>query len=639
MEDIKTLIKYLNARTKEYDEGHPTISDEDWDHSYFKLVKLEKESGIFYPDSPTQSVSYEVVNELNKVTHSHPMLSLDKTKSVNEVKEFLGDHDYIAMLKMDGLTCSLRYEKGHLISAETRGNGIVGEDITHNAKVVSNIPQIIPYNETLIVDGEIICGEDDFESFKGEFKNPRNFAAGSIRLLDSAECARRKLQFVAWEVIEGIDKNNLVDKFAILKEYGFTIVPFLLIDIKTAINDLVATAKKLHYPIDGIVFKFNDCEYGKSLGQTSHHFKNAIALKFADEIYETRLIDIDWTMGRTGTLSPVAVFEPVDMNGSTVERANLFNLSILSETLGFPFKGQSLNIYKANMTIPQIHDAEQPETLPEDVIIRIPQVCPICGGQTIISADGESSFLYCNNPNCEGKFINRIDHFCGKKGLDIKGLSQATLEKLMFWGWLTNFKDLFSLKEHSAEWKTKPGFGAKSVDNILTAIEKSRSDCQLSNFIAALGIPLIGSTVSKDLAKYFKTWDMFVAAAEGNYKFWKLPNFGSEMNAAIHEYDYTEAKEIASNYITFRSVKSASTNIPSLDGKIFVITGKLKTFKNRDELKNKIEAAGGKVVGSISSKTNYLVNNDLNSTSAKNLAAKKNNVPIISEEQILEMLC
>lgn len=635
----RELINWLNARTKEYNEGHPTISDAEWDKRYFELAEIEKTTGVVYPNSPTQVISFDIASSLDMKTHDHLMLSLDKTKSKEEVEEFVGDKAYVAMCKMDGLTCSLRYEGGKLVSAETRGNGIVGENILHNARVVTNIPRTIPYLDTLVVDGEIICAKDDFESFKGEYKNPRNFAAGSIRLLDSAECARRKLQFIAWDVIEGLNGDNLLDNFAELKTLGFTVVPFSTYDIDTAINELVDEAKKYFYPIDGIVFKFNDIEYGRSLGRTSHHFNNAIAYKFADELYETRLIDIDWTMGRTGVLSPVAIFEPVDMDGSTVERANLFNLSVLRETLGLPFKGQALNIYKANMIIPQIHDAEQPEGLCADIIIRTPRVCPVCGGEVVERTDGKSSFLYCDNPNCDGKVINRIDHFCGKKGLDIKGLSKATLEKLMSWGWVSNCIDIFTLSNHKKEWIMKPGFGEKSVTRILEAIEGSRKNCELNSFIAALGIPLIGATVSKDLTREFSTWEEFIIAAEGDYNFWKLAGFGPEMNAAIHDYDFSEAKEIVSKYLEFKQLKiSNPAGSSSLDGKTFVITGKLKAFKNRDELKKKIEEAGGKVVGSISSKTSYLVNNDINSTSAKNLAAKKNNIPIISEEQVLEML-
>lgn len=638
---MRKLINWLNARTKEYDEGKPSVSDSEWDNKYFELVKMEKESGIYYPDSPTQHISYQVVNKLDKVEHNHSMLSLDKTKSLEEVKDFLGNQSYIAMCKMDGLTCSLLYEDGKLVSAETRGNGIVGENITHNAKVVNSILQEIPYKERLVIDGEIICDKATFEEFKDEFKNPRNFAAGSIRLLDSAECARRKLTFVAWEVIEGYNHIQfLAGKLYEIKCLGFTVVPWDIDrEIENTSKYLIEQAEKYKYPIDGLVFKFNNCEYGKSLGATAHHANNAIAYKFADELYDTKLISIDWTMGRTGVLSPVAVFEPIDMDGSTVERANLFNLSVLRETLGGAYRGQPLRIYKANMIIPQVHDADKPSVNPaEDIALYPPETCPICGGRTVEKSDGNSSFLYCDNPSCEGKLVNILDHFCGKKGLDIKGLSKATLEKLIAWGWVSNYIDLFNLKSYQKEWILKPGFGEKSVNKILETIEERRVHCTLNSFIAALGIPLIGATVAKDLAKYFTSWDKFVEAAEGDYNFWELPNFGPEMNASLHNFNYDEAKELYNNYIILETPAATNASSHSLEGVTFVITGKLKTFKNRDELKKQIEDAGGKVVGSISSKTNYLVNNDIDSTSAKNLAAKKNNIPIISEMQVLEML-
>lgn len=358
---MRELINWLNARTKEYDEGKPSISDSEWDNKYFELVKMEKESGIYYPDSPTQHISYQAVNKLDKVEHNHSMLSLDKTKSFEEVKDFLGEQSYIAMCKMDGLTCSLLYEDGKLISAETRGNGIVGENITHNARVVSSIPQEIPYKERLVIDGEIICDKAAFEEFKDEFKNPRNFAAGSIRLLDSAECACRKLTFVAWEVIEGYNHIQfLAGKLSEIKHLGFTVVPW---DTDRKIEDvseyLIEQAEKSKYPIDGLVFKFNNCEYGKSLGATAHHANNAIAYKFADETYETILTGIEWSMGRTGQISPVALFETVNIDGSDVSRASLSNISVMKKTLGeHPFIGQIIEVSKRNQIIPKIERAK-----------------------------------------------------------------------------------------------------------------------------------------------------------------------------------------------------------------------------------------------------------------------------------------
>ena len=361
VEQIQQLIGYLNFHTMMYDEGNPLISDTDWDKAYFELQELEKKYSIYFNNSPTQSISYEVVNSLEKVVHNHDMLSLEKTKALNEVKDFLGNVPYLAMCKMDGLTCSLKYENGYLVSAETRGNGKVGENILHNARVIPSIPKRIPYTDTLIIDGEIICTKKDFEEFENEYANPRNFASGSIRLLDSNECSKIKLRFVAWDVIEGLeDSNFLSDKFVTLSEFGFTIVPYYVYnDCEEEINKLTLEAEKLYYPIDGIVFKFDDVEYGRSLGQTSHHFKNALAFKFADDTMETELIDIEWTMGRTGVLTPVAIFNPIELEGSVVSRASLHNISIMEELLGQPYVGQKVWVSKRNMIIPQIEKAEK----------------------------------------------------------------------------------------------------------------------------------------------------------------------------------------------------------------------------------------------------------------------------------------
>ena len=639
---IRELIEYLKYHTKCYDEGHPEISDVEWDRHYFELQRLEHEYSIYFNDSPTQSISYEVVNSLEKVVHNHDMLSLEKTKALKEVKDFLGNVPYLAMCKMDGLTCSLKYEDGYLISAETRGNGKVGENILHNAKVIPSIPKQIPYTGILVIDGEIICTKEDFKEFENEYANPRNFASGSIRLLDSNECSKRKLRFVAWDVIEGLeDSDFLTDKFVTLSEFGFTIVPYYAYnDCEEEINKLTLEAEKLYYPIDGIVFKFDDVEYGRSLGQTSHHFKNALAFKFADDTVKSRLSNIDWTMGRTGVLTPVAEFEDIELEGSTVSRASLHNLSVLWDTLGEkPYFNQEVEVFKANMIIPQIKSAIPFEECEDEFIgfINIPSVCPICGKPTAQKTDLISTFLICENPSCEGKLINRLDHFCGKKGLDIKGLSKATLEKLINWGWVSSYKDLFELKNHRAEWVKMPGFGVKSVDNILNAIESGR-ECELPAFIASLGIPLIGSTASKEIVKVFPDWNSFIAAVESNYHFWDIPNFGFEMHSAITRFDYTEAKFLYDNYLVVNATQPQSSEVDStLDGLSLVITGKLNHFKNRDELKALIEARGGKVAGSISGKTSYLINNDVNSSSSKNMSAKKLGVPIISENAFIEM--
>ena len=646
---IDKLVKKLNEYTALYDEGRPAISDKEWDDMYFELFELEQECNYYPSDSPTQKIKYDILNQLKKVKHNHPMLSLQKTQSIDEINDFIGDKEHIIMLKVDGLTCSLVYENGKLISAETRGDGEIGEDIFHNIMTVKNVPKKIPYTGRLVVDGEIICKINDFAPFSEQFKNPRNFAAGTIRLLDPKVCEKRNLSFIAWDVIEcEKELNRLNQKMAFLIENYFETVPFSIVHDfnEKTIEEFKEIAVKNNIPIDGLVVKYNDCKYYESLGRTDHHFRGGIAFKFYDEVYETELLDIEWTMGRTGVLTPVAIFRPIEIDGCTVTRARMNNVSIMKELMGRfgPYLGQKLEVFKANQIIPQIKSADQSEheTLffIEHPNIEYPTQCPICGGTTEIheNISGTQEML-CMNPQCEGKLINRLDHFCGKKGLDIKGLSKATLEKLIDWGWIKSYKDIFTLYEHEKEWTKKSGFGVKSVKNIFMAIQEGKN-CSLDRFIAALGIPLIGSRAAQDLDKQFCTWSNFINAIETNFKFYDMPNFGWEMHNSIVNFDYTEAIELADTYV---NVSISEHDLPeetatAVEGKTFVVTGKLTFYKNRDEIKAVIEKNGGKVVGSISGKTDYLINNDINSTSSKNLSAKKLNIPIISEDEFLMML-
>lgn len=641
---MKDLINWLNERTKEYDAGHPTVSDKEYDDKYFKLICMEKESGIIYPDSPTQKIDYRIVNKLNKVEHNHKMLSLDKTKDVEAIKSFLGDKEYCAMPKMDGLTCSLRYFNGKLVSAETRGNGLIGEDILHNAKVIPSIPNTIAYKDELVVDGEIICTYKDFEEFSELYANPRNFAAGSIRLLDAKECKTRKLTFVAWEVIKGFEETTILTKrLILLNKLGFTTVPTMSSSSAEHTSDIISAltsiAKTMSYPIDGIVFKFNDCAYGRSLGETAHHFKNAIAFKFYDELYETELKNIEWSLGRTGVLTPIAIFNPVDDGESVIERASLHNVSVMYETLGeFPYIGQKIKVGKSNQIIPQIYEADKDSVnYIEDLKLHdIPTICPVCGKNVKINDNDGIKTLVCDNPNCEGKILNIIDHFCSKKGLDIKGLSKATLEKLLDWGWIENISDVMSLSSYRAEWIKKPGFGPKSVDNILNAIEAAKTTT-LDKFISSLGIPMIGETVAKELVKYISTYEDFRDKVDNHFNFGKYDGFAENKTFAIWNYDYTEADKVF-KYLTIKVEEEIEVNTEtSLNGMKFVITGKLNKY-TRNQIKELIEQNGGKTVESVSKNVNYLINNDITSTSSKNLSAKKLNIPILSEEDFENLL-
>ena len=622
-------IDLLNKATKAYDEGHPIMSDKEWDNLYFSIKR----------QADSQGIDYQVVSELKKVEHNHPMLSLDKTKDIEVLKSFISDREYVIMPKYDGLSCSLLYKKGKLVRAETRGNGQVGEDITHNAMVIPSIPKIInDKSEEVIIDGEILCRQNVFENnFADQYSNARNFTAGSIRLLDSKECEKRGLEFWAWALIKSDFKtssfNANLHHLFLNGFYETAIIPDKTKSLEDCIEIIKSWAAYYSIPIDGVVVRYDDEEYSASLGNTAHHPRGALAFKFYDEIYSSRLLDIEWTMGRLGTLTPVAVFEPIEIEGAVVSRANLHNISIMNELLGDkPYQGQPIEVYRSNMIIPQIYSADKSEPTVRVECFEIPEICPYCGAKLTQKNENGSIVLYCNNLECESNLVVRLDHFAGKKGLDIKGLSRATLEKLINYGWINSAIDIFNLEQHRDEWIKKEGFGPRSVDKILAAIEKSKESCELNKFISAIGIPLIGQNVAKDIAKYFSSYESFRDAINNNYDFTQIPNFGLSKSYEIMNFDYQEADKIA-ELITFSAAKPEKNLLSAhLDGLTFVITGKLTEYKNRAELKSVIEENGGRVVETINKKTSYLINNDVNSTSAKNLAAKKANIPILSEK-------
>ena len=622
-------IDLLNKATKAYDEGHPIMSDKEWDNLYFSIKR----------QADNQGIDYQVVSELKKVEHNHPMLSLDKTKDIEVLKSFIGDREYVVMPKYDGLSCSLLYKKGKLVRAETRGNGQVGEDITHNAMVIPSIPKIInDKSEEVIIDGEILCRQNVFENnFADQYSNARNFTAGSIRLLDSKECEKRGLEFWAWALIKSDYKtssfNANLHHLFLNGFYETAIIPDKTKSLEDCIEIIKSWAAYYSIPIDGVVVRYDDEEYSASLGNTAHHPRGALAFKFYDETYSTRLFNIEWTMGRLGTLTPVAIFKSVKIDGAEVSRANLHNISIMKELLGDkPYQGQPIEVYRSNMIIPQIYSADKSEPTVRVECFEIPEICPYCGAELTQKNENGSIVLYCNNSECESNLVVRLDHFAGKKGLDIKGLSRATLEKLINYGWINSAIDIFNLEQHRDEWIKKEGFGPRSVDKILAAIDKSKESCELNKFISAIGIPLIGQNVAKDIAKYFSTYESFRDAINNNYDFTQIPNFGLSKAYEIMNFDYQEADKIA-ELITFSAAKPEKNLLSAhLDGLTFVITGKLTEYKNRAELKSIIEENGGRVVETINKKTSYLINNDINSTSAKNLAAKKANIPILSEK-------
>lgn len=646
---IRDLVDQLNYYTKCYDEGNPKISDKKWDEMYFALLQAEKRFGVVYPDSPTQKVHYAVVNELEKVVHSHPMLSLNKTKDIDEMNRFINGRKFITMLKMDGLTCSLTYKDGLLVGAETRGNGIEGENILHNARLIKDIPLVLPKKVDIVVDGEIICTYQDFEKYSNKYANPRNFAAGSIRLLDAHESAMRNLSFIAWDLVGNYNLNGLTpdlpefaeydlrSKFECLIYLDFTVVPWTILAKEfdeELIEGMKLVAEKYGYPIDGLVVKINDCKEYEACGRTDHHFKGGMAYKFYDEEYITWLNNIEWTMGRTGVLTPVAIFNPVDTGDSIIERASLHNISIMKEVLGTPYSGQTITVCKMNDIIPQVVSGgcEISKADIEGLEFKIPTECPICGGRLEVVCEVDTEVLMCTNEMCEGKLVNRLDHFCGKKGLDIKGLSKATLGKLVDWGWVSTFADLYKLVEHTKEWINKPGFGVKSVENIMVAIETSRLP-KLENFICALGIPHVGKTLSKELTKYFNTYEEFRDAAKNKWDFTQIDGVAYEKASAIWNFDFAEADLVDAFMLGYDVDEPAAAD--NLVGESICITGRLTQHKNRDELVKRIQDHGGKVVSGVSKNTTWLINNDINSTSSKNTAAQRLGIPIITEEEFV----
>lgn len=632
---IKELTELLNkASDSYYNTGDTIMEDYEFDTLLEELRSLEQETGFVMATSPTHKVGYEVKSELKKIKHNHLMLSLAKTKNWNEFIRYFDSKDVIGMVKMDGITGSLRYINGELVSAETRGNGEIGEDIFHNIKTVKTVPQKIPYKDELIVDGEIICTYEDFEPFSTEYKNPRNFASGSIRLLDSNECAKRPLTFVAWNVIKGFDnENSFLRKLVLIDELGFTVVPWTSSFDWDAKEFLVNKAKKLGYPIDGLVGRFGDIKYGESLGATSHHSNAAYAFKFCDETYETVLRDVEWNTTRTGIIAPVAVFNEVDLDGALTTRATLHNLSIIEQLeLGI---GDTITVYRSNMVIPKIDD-----NLTRSNTLKIPTTCQCCGYPTEVKYTDNSKVLMCTNPDCPAKKLARFTHFVSRKCMNIDGLSERTLEALISNNLIKNFRDIYHLNEHLDKLYTIDGMGKKSVENLLNSIEKSR-DVKLENFIAALGIPNIGLSAAKAISKKFNGshYDFVLALANDNYDFSQIDDFGEITNKSLHDWWHSkdpmvELLPMEVNFI----VDDGAISSASLDGKSFCITGNLIHYANRDTLVKVIEDNGGKYMSSVSKKTDYLINNDKNSTSGKNKKAIDLKIPIISEEDFLNMI-
>lgn len=644
---LKELTEQLNHyRDSYYNNSESLISDKQYDDLFDELQVLEEETGIVMSNSPTKTVGYEVKSKLEKVKHSHPMLSLDKTKSTDDLIKFSDGRDCIISLKLDGLTVLNTYDNGVLRQSETRGNGEEGEIITHNAKVFDNLPLNIPFDRKFEIEGEAIITQYDFEKINtnGEYKNCRNLASGSVRQLDNNITKNRHVRFIAWKIPFGVTTYS--KGFEIAAQYGFEVVPYVKYnskydDIEKAIEVLKSIAKEKSFPIDGLVITYNNVEYGKSLGMTGHHPKHSLAYKFYDDIYPTKLLDVEFTMGKTGVLTPTAVFTPVEIDGTVVERASLHNISIMKE-LGITHKGQIVNVFKANQVIPQIDSVEPIDSDDELDVIEIPTKCPICGSATEIVKDNESEVLICTNPDCRGKLLGQLSNFVGKNAINIDGLSVQTLQKLIDLGWVKSFPDIYHLFDHKEEMYKLDGFGKKSVDKLLDNIQKSRNT-ELSRFIYALSIPLIGRTASKEIAKAcYDDITIFIGMIKSN-QLYKLVNdidgFGDTMLKSLCDYVklHMSGIEALSEEFIFAK-RECNSSKSDLSGKTFVITGSLNHYKNRDELISVIESLGGKISGSVSSKTSFLINNDTESNSSKNRKAKELGIPIISESNFLNMI-
>ena len=655
---IKELVEQLNHyRNEYYNNQNSEISDFEYDQLYDELAELEKETGFVMSVSPTQTVGYEVKSELTKVKHNHPMLSLDKTKDVDEVFKFLSDKDGVVMPKMDGLTCSVRYLNGSLISAETRGDGETGEDILHCAKTIKNLPLHIDYKNEIIIDGEVVITYDDFEKINAklpedqQYKHPRNLASGSIRQLDSKIASERNLKFVAWKVVKGwsdnifpeCDANSFFDRLTFAELIGFDVVnryglPSFCRDkynVEYAIEEMKRWAKNNSYPIDGCVIGYDDTAYGDSLGATGHHLRSQLAYKFYDELYETKLLDIEWTMGKTNTLTPTAVFETVNIDGTDVSKASLHNISIIKK-LGLT-NDCTVKVYKANQIIPQIDSCLQDG----NSAIEIPKYCPVCGGKTKVVKENESEVLMCTNSNCSGKLLGRLKFFVSKSAVNIDGLSEATLEFLINKGWVKTFKDLYDLNYSPwiHEWKNTSGFGEKSVDKILKSIEQSRN-ITCANFITALSIDGVGKSAAKTISDYFNgDFYEFLEAFDSDFDWTTLDDIGDKTAQNINEYlakNDVEVYELAEKF-EFIVPKKIEVKENPFNGKNVAVTGKLIHF-TRDSINVKLESLGAKPASGVSAKTHYLINNDPTSSSSKNKKANELNIPIITEEQFLSMI-
>ena len=644
LQQMKDLVKKLNQAAKAYyQEDREIMDNREYDALYSKLEQIEKETGIVLADSPTVNVGYEAVDALPKETHESPMLSLDKTKDREALREFIGEHKTLLSWKMDGLTIVLTYENGQLQKAVTRGNGIVGEVITNNARVFKNIPLKIAYTGRLVLRGEAVITYSDFERINNSledvdarYKNPRNLCSGSVRQLNNQITAERNVRFYAFSLVSAQDEdmhNSREYQMEWLKSQGFEVVEYRTVTGATldAAMDYFSKAVETNdFPSDGLVALYDDIAYGDSLGSTAKFPRNAFAFKWADEIRETTLKEIEWSPSRTGLINPIAVFEPVELEGTTVSRASVHNVSIVKELqLGI---GDSIQVYKANMIIPQIA-----ENLTRSSNLTIPDVCPACGHQTEIIKENDVEALYCTNPDCAAKKIKAFTLFVSRDAMNIDGLSEATLEKFIARGFIHNFGDIYEINRYRDEIINMDGFGQKSFDNLLESLEKSR-DTTLAKVIYSLGIANIGLANAKVICRHFDD-DLEAIRHADLEEISAIDGIGPVIAGNLVDYFQKEENNQKLDQLLchLRIQKEEKTGEQIFAGMNFVITGSLNHFSNRSEAKNLIESLGGKVTGSVTKKTAYLINNDQTSGSSKNKKARELGVPILSEEDFLAL--
>ena len=644
LQRMKELVETLNGAAKAYyQEDREIMSNQEYDSLYDQLEQLEKETGTVLSNSPTVRVGYEAVNELPKEEHPSPMLSLDKTKDREVLRSFIGEHRCLLSWKLDGLTIVLTYENGELVKAVTRGNGIVGEVITNNAKVFKNIPLRIPYKGQLVLRGEAIITYSEFERINetigdadAKYKNPRNLCSGSVRQLNNEITARRNVRFYAFALVSVQDvdfHNSREQQFIWLKEQGFEVVEYKVVtstSLDEAMNYFSTAIVNNDFPSDGLVVTYDDIAYGESLGSTAKFPRNSFAFKWADEMRETKLVDMEWSPSRTGLINPVAIFEPVELEGTTVSRASVHNISIVKELqLGI---GDTIKVYKANMIIPQIA-----ENLTRSGNLVIPDKCPVCGHEASIRKENEVETLYCMNPDCVAKKIKSFSLFTSRDAMNIDGLSEATLEKFIAMGFIHNLGDIFEIGKYKDQIVEMEGFGQKSFDNLMASLEKAK-ETTLAKVIYSLGIAGIGLANARVICRYFDDDIEKIRHADAE-EINSIEGIGPVLAGSLADYFSSEENNKKLDHLLghLHLIREETAGEQVFAGKTFVITGSVEHFANRSEAKAFIEARGGKVTGSVTKKTDYIINNDKTSGSSKNKKAQELGIPILSEEDFLEL--